>query len=91
MPDIARIKKYEMEEIRDRIKQEFKLYCEINGDLLYVEEYYESTGDEKNDDDCYDLARENGEMIVEKYPMLEIHDYYCHRHKWAYTYLKLKE
>ena len=46
---------------------------------------------EDNSDDCYDLARENGEEISKKLPQLELHNYYCHRLKYAITELKIKE
>ena len=45
---------------------------------------------EDNSDDCYDLARENGEEISKKLPQLELHNYYCHRLKYAITELKIK-
>jgi len=61
-----------------------------DGDLVIEEEYYMGSN-EKNDDDCCDTARENGEMIIESFPMLEISNYYCHRHKYAIVELKLKE
>jgi hypothetical protein len=60
-----------------------------DGDIV-CEEYY-TDSDCKNDDDCCDKARDNGEMIIENYPMLEISNYYCHRHKYAIVELKLKE
>lgn len=44
----------------------------------------------KNSDDCCDTARENGEMIIAKFPMLEISNYYCHRSKYAIVHLKFK-
>jgi len=60
-----------------------------DSDLVIEEEYYMGS-DEKNDDDCCDTAREIGEMIIKYYPMLEISNYYCHRHKYAIVELKLK-
>ena len=60
-----------------------------NGTLI-LEEYYEQQEWEKNDDDCYDLARERGEEIIRRYPELEMEEYFCHRHKYAITHLKLK-
>lgn len=59
-----------------------------NGTLI-VEDEFIDTGC-KNDDDCSDLARENGEELIEKYPELEISDYCCHRHKYSIVELKLK-
>lgn len=59
-----------------------------DGDIV-CEEYY-ADSDCKNDDDCCDKARENGEMIIESFPMLEISNYYCHRHKYAIVELKIK-
>lgn len=61
----------------------------IEGGEIIIEQDYNMGEDEKNDDDCYDVARENGEIIIEKYPSLEISNYYCHRHKYAVTCLKL--
>lgn len=63
----------------------------IENNELVIEEDYEMSEDEKNSDDCYDVARENGEMVIEKYPMLEISNYYCHRNKYAIVNLKIKE
>ena len=34
---------------------------------------------------------ENGEEISKKLPQLELHNYYCHRLKYAITELKIKE
>lgn len=64
--------------------------CFIENDEIIIEVDYFMSEYEKNDDDCCDIARENGETIIEKYPMLEISDYYCHRHKYAIVNLKLK-
>ena len=61
----------------------------IEDNSIVVEESYDMGSDEKNDDDCYDIARENGEIIIEKFPMLEISNYYCHRHKYAIVELRL--
>lgn len=61
----------------------------IEDNKIIIEEEYNMSENEKNDDDCYDKARENGEMIIKKYPMLEITNYYCHRHKYAIVELTL--
>jgi len=81
-----------LEEIKNDIYQKCQLpfRCFIEGDELIVEDEYEMTTDEKNSDDCCDIARENGEFLVEQYQMLEISDYYCHRNKYAIVKLKLK-
>ena len=62
----------------------------VDKDILILEEPYRQEEWEKNDDDCYDAARENGEEIVEKFPELEMTEYLCHRHKYAVTYFELK-
>ncbi len=82
-----------IEEIKNKILNEFDwIYeCIIDGDEIIIEEEYEMGEDEKNSDDCCDEARENGEMIIEKFPMLEISDYYCHRSKYAIVNLKIKK
>lgn len=78
-------------EVLSNIKKEFDWIetAFIEDDKIVIEESYEVGSDEKNDDDCYDKARENGEMIIEKFPMLEISNYYCHRHKYAIVELRL--
>lgn len=82
------------EELRRKLILEFDwLYNVIvadNGKTLIIEEEYEMGEDEKNSDDCCDTARENGEMIIEKFPELEIQDYYCHRSKYAIVNLTIK-
>ena len=79
--------------ILESIKREFDFIetAFIEDNEIIVEESYDMGEDEKNDDDCCDTARENGEMIIEKFPMLEISNYYCHRHKYAIVELKLSE
>lgn len=62
----------------------------VENDILIVEEYGSWSEFCKNDDDCADAARENGEQLIEMYSTLEIHNYYCHRHKYAIVELKLK-
>ena len=81
-----------LEEIRKQIVVEFNwIYdCLIDGNEIIIEEKYEMGEDEKNSDDCCDTARENGEMIIEKFPMLELSNYYCHRNKYAIVNLKVK-
>lgn len=82
-----------LEEIKSKISTEFAWVCDnifIEDGEIIIEEDYEMGEDEKNSDDCCDTARENGEMIIEKFPMLEISNYYCHRSKYAIVSLKLK-
>lgn len=63
----------------------------LEDDTIIVEEdYYNYDGDD-TDNTCYQNAKENGEMIVEDFPMLEITEYYCHRHKYSVVCLKLKK
>jgi hypothetical protein len=76
-------------EIRDSFTNLDKIYFEK--DFIIVEDYYHMSTDEKNDDDCFDNAKEIGEMIIDKFPMLEIYNYYCHRHKYSIVELKLKK
>jgi len=68
----------------------YDLNCIVDGDLIIIKEEYEMGEDEKNSDDCCDAARETGEFVIEKFPMLEIDEYYCHRNKYAIVHLKLK-
>ena len=60
----------------------------IDGEIVIEDSWH---GDCKNDDDCCDAAVENGNMIIEEFPGLEIVSYECHRHKYSITILKLKE
>lgn len=62
----------------------------IEDNKIIIEGSYDMGIDEKNDDDCCDVARENGELIIKDFPMLEISEYYCHRHKYAIVELKIK-
>ena len=79
-------------DILPKIEREFNhLNIIIEDNLLIAEEYYESDGTEKNDDDCCDQAQENGDEIVEMFPELEVVNYYCHRHKYSIVELKIKE
>ena len=79
-----------LEEIKNKIKIEFNYFeIFIDDNEIIVEEDYYMGEDEKNDNDCCYTARENGESIIEKFPMLEISNYYCHRHKYAIVSLKL--
>lgn len=80
-----------LKELKEKIQKNdgfYNVFVEDNK-IIVEESYYND--DEKNDDDCCDLARENGEMIVKKYPELMIHDYYCHRHKYSIVTLKLSD
>lgn len=82
-----------LEQIAIEIQKKYSNIFEtvfIDNDTIICEESWEDNGC-KNDDDCYDQARENGEMIIKNYPTLEISNYYCHRHKYAIVELKLKE
>ena len=81
-----------LEEIKNKILIEFDwIYnCLIDDNEIIIEEEYEMSEDEKNSDDCCDVARENGEMIIDKFPMLEISNYYCHRSKYAIVNLRMK-
>lgn len=79
-----------LEELKDKIKSEFNHFeIFIEDNKIIIEEDYEMGEDENNDDDCCDVARENGESIIEKFLILEISNYYCHRHKYAIVELKL--
>ncbi len=81
-----------MADFLSKIEREFNhLNIIIEDNLIIAEEYYESDGTEKNDDDCCDLAQENGDEIVEMFPELEVVNYYCHRHKYSIVELKIKE
>jgi len=80
-----------LEEIQSKIlnDDDFDFYAVIiENDILIIEDEYEMSEDEKNSDDCCDVARENGEMIVRKFPELEVFNYYCHRSKYAIVELK---
>ena len=82
-----------LEEIKSKISIEFAWICDnifIEDDEIIIEEDYVMGEDEKNSDDCCDTARENGEMVIEKFPMLEISNYYCHRSKYAIVSLRMK-
>lgn len=83
---------FTLNKLCDAIRAEFSWIetCFVENDEIIVEEGYEQDEDEKNDDDCCDKARENGELIVEQFPQLEVSEYYCHRHKYAIVDLKLK-
>jgi hypothetical protein len=60
----------------------------IDGEIVIEESW---SGDCKNDEDCSDAAVENGNMVVEEFPGLEVVECECHRHKYSITTLKLKE
>lgn len=84
-----------LQKIKEQILKEFNhidpIEIEIHGDEIVIEEDYEMDDDEKTDQSCYEIAKENGEMIIEKFPQLEISNYYCHRSKYAIVCLKLKQ
>jgi hypothetical protein len=84
----------ELEEIKDKILEEFGHIMPVElsileGEIVFEEDYFMEE-DEKTDQYCYEMAKENGEMIVSKFPMLEISNYYCHRSKYSIVCLKLK-
>lgn len=84
-----------LEDVKDQIKKnpkpEYRFYdVFVEDDMIIIENEYEMGEDEKNDDDCCDTAQEIGEMIEKDYPFLELHNYYCHRHKYAITEMKIK-
>jgi len=79
-----------LEELKYKIKSAFSHFeVFIEGNEIVIEEEYDMSEDEKNDDDCFDVARENGEEIIGKFPSLEMSNYYCHRHKYAIVSLRL--
>ncbi len=83
-----------LEKIKDKILEGFEhiMPCELSileGEIVFEEDYFMEE-DEKTDQDCYEIAKENGEMIISKFPMLEISSYYCHRSKYSIVSLKLK-
>ena len=82
----------ELNKVRDIIDVNWPHYdlIFIEDDTIVIENSFENI-DCKNDDDCYDHAREIGEEVVAKLSYLEIKDYCCHRGKWAITTLKVKE
>jgi len=59
----------------------------IDGEMIIEDKWH---GDCKNDDDCCDSAVENGDMIIEEFPGLEVVSTSCHRHKYSITTLKIK-
>lgn len=84
-----------LQDIKEQIIKDFDhIYSneiEIHDNEIVFEEDYEMDVDEKTDQQCYEIAKENGEMIIEKFPQLEISNYYCHRSKYAIVCLKLKQ
>jgi hypothetical protein len=83
-----------LEEIKDKILEEFGHIMPdelsiVEGEIVFEEDYF-MEDDEKTDQDCYETANENGEMIISKFPMLEISNYYCHRSKYSIVSLRLK-
>ena len=62
----------------------------VEDSMIICEESYDNYDDE-NDNNCYEAARRNGILLTNAFPMLEIANYYCHRHKYAIVELKLKE
>ena len=62
----------------------------VEDSMIICEQSYYNYDDE-DDDICCDVARRNGILLTNAFPMLEIANYYCHRHKYAIVELKLKE
>jgi hypothetical protein len=81
-----------LEEIRDRLIKTYNWFddCFIENGHIIIEESYEMSEDEDTDNECYDNARETGELIIQHFTMLEIVEYYCHRHKYSIVNLRLK-
>ena len=84
----------ELEIIKNKILEEFGHIMPdelsiVEEEIVFEEDYFMEE-DEKTDQDCYEIAKENGEMIIFKFPMLEISSYYCHRSKYSIVSLKLK-
>lgn len=79
-----------LDEIRENIiiKHGYFDNVFIEDNILIIEQSYDMGIDEKNDDDCCDEAKENGELIIKEFPELEIVNCYCHRHKYAVVELK---
>lgn len=63
----------------------------LENGIITVEQEYEMDENEKNDDDCCDVAREMGDDIILALPFLEVSNYYCHRHKYSIVELKRRE
>lgn len=84
---------HDLEVIKDELLDKFYwiTFCKVEDDIIIVEEDYEIDEDEKNSGDCYDTARENGDEIIELFPMLIIDEYFCHRNKYAIVHLKLRD
>jgi hypothetical protein len=81
-----------LEQIASKVKEGSFIHCNVfvEDDTLVIEEDFETNESQKNDDDCCDVARNNGEIVVEDFPMLEVSNVYCHRHKYAIVELKFK-
>lgn len=75
-------------EIKERFKKEFDDII-IEDTIIILEEYFDDGGACKNDDDCYDQARDNAHKVMEIFPELEIVSYYCHKSKYAICELKI--
>lgn len=80
-----------IEDIKSQIEGNFYgvFECSIIDNKIVVKEDYEMEEDAKNSDDCYETARENGLIIIDFFPMLQISNYYCHRNKYAIVELEL--
>ena len=81
-----------LEEIAEQIRQKYIWWSSVfvEDNKIVFEEDYEMGEDEKNDNDCCDQAQVSGQIIIADFHMLEISNYYCHRHKYAIVELKLK-
>jgi len=82
-----------LEDVRRQMIIEFDwMYnCEIYNNKIVVEEEYYADDDERNDNNCYDQGVDSANLIFEKFPMLELDEYECYRHKYSVITLKLKE
>ena len=86
MIKLERIKNKILEEFGHIMPNELSI---IEEEIVFEEDYFMEEN-EKTDQDCYEIALENGEMIISEFPMLEITNYYCHRSKYSIVSLKLK-
>lgn len=81
-----------LEQIALKIQSGPLVFCNIfvEDNKIVIEEDFERSESQNNDDDCCDVARNNGEIVVEDFPMLEVSNIYSHRHKYAIVELKFK-
>lgn len=75
-----------LSEIRDSISNiDWVDNCFVEDDEIVVEEYLDG------DDDDYDIAVENGKMLVKDFPNLQVSKKYGYKGKYAIVHLVLKE